>query len=107
MYRIAICDDEAQTRRFLRRSVEDGEISCAVDEFSDGMELLGCDTQYDILFLDIDMPQMNGIETAERISGLYEPFFCGTSIFLFDQACSEGGDYPAGQGGASLQRSRG
>ncbi len=67
MYRIAICDDEAQTRRFLRRSVEDGEISCAVDEFSDGMELLGCDTQYDILFLDIDMPQMNGIETAERI----------------------------------------
>lgn len=67
MYQIAVCDDDMEMRGFLRRTVEGSWISCTVEEFSDGMDLLRQDTQYDILFLDIDMPQMNGIETAERL----------------------------------------
>ncbi len=67
MYRIAICDDDIRMRRFLRRAVEEYEAVCEVDEFADGMELLLQDTQYDILFLDIDMPRINGIEAARRI----------------------------------------
>ncbi|MEZ3487698.1 MAG: LytTR family DNA-binding domain-containing protein [Lachnospiraceae bacterium] len=67
MYRIAICDDDIRMRRFLRRAVEEYEAVCEVDEFADGMELLLKDTQYDILFLDIDMPRINGIEAARRI----------------------------------------
>ena len=67
MYRIAICDDDVKMRRLLCQAAEGYGAACEVDEFSDGMELLECNTQYDILFLDIDMPRMNGIETAERI----------------------------------------
>lgn len=67
MYRIAICDDDAKIRCFLRRTIEGFGLFCIVDEFSDGMEVLERNTSYDILFLDIDMPRMNGIETAERL----------------------------------------
>lgn len=67
MYRIAICDDDMEMRRYLCRTVEGSGFSCIVDEFLDGIDFLGCNTLYDILFLDIDMPRMNGIETAERL----------------------------------------
>ena len=92
MYRVAVCDDDIEMRRFLRETVEGMGIACVVKEFSDGTELLygdvhgnaeiwgggvclnedggGCPANYqgyDILFLDIDMPRMDGIEAAERI----------------------------------------
>ena len=67
MYRIAICDDDIQMRRFLRSSIESAGIACAVEEFSNGAELLRNYQEYDILFLDIDMPVVNGIEAAKRL----------------------------------------
>lgn len=67
MYRISICDDEMQMRKFLRSAIEEAGITCAMDEFSNGMELLKDYQECDILFLDIDMPMVNGIETAKRI----------------------------------------
>lgn len=67
MYQIAICDDEIQMRRFLRSVVDEVKIGCRVDEFSNGAELLRNYREYDILFLDIDMPVVNGMEAAREI----------------------------------------
>lgn len=67
MYQIAVCDDDIQMRRFLRSSIEGAGITCVVKEFSNGAELLREYQEYDILFLDIDMPVVNGIEAAKRI----------------------------------------
>lgn len=67
MYQIAVCDDDIQMRRFLRSAVEEAGIACTVEEFSNGAALLKSYQEYDILFLDIDMPMVNGIEAAKRI----------------------------------------
>lgn len=67
MYQIAICDDEIQMRKFLHSAVEEANIVCRVDEFSDGVQLLGNYRGYDLLFLDIDMPVVNGMEAAREI----------------------------------------
>lgn len=67
MYKVAICDDDIQMRRFLRSSIEGSGIDCVIAEFSNGAELLRNYQGYEILFLDIDMPVVNGIEAAKRI----------------------------------------
>ncbi len=67
MYRIAICDDDIETRRFLCRIISESGISCQTKGFSGGAELLLGYRGYDILFLDIDMPGENGIDVAKRI----------------------------------------
>lgn len=67
MYQIAICDDDVGTRSFIKSTVQKAGISCRMKEYTDGRHLLqeykGCD----ILFLDIDMPVLNGIDTAYEI----------------------------------------
>lgn len=67
MYQIAICDDDIRMRRFLHSAVDEAGIHCTVKEFSNGTGLIQDDQEYDILFLDIDMPVVNGIEAAKRI----------------------------------------
>ncbi len=67
MYQIAVCDDDIQMRRFLYSAIEGARIACTIDEFSNGTELLTNYQKYDILFLDIDMPVVNGMEAAKRI----------------------------------------
>lgn len=67
MYRIAICDDDIKMRRFLLKAVSESGMDCQAEEFAGGADLLRNYREYDILFLDIDMPGGNGIEVAERI----------------------------------------
>ena len=67
MYRIAVCDDDIQMRVFLRSAIEETKAACIVEEFSNGAELLRSGREYDILFLDIDMPVVDGIKAAKRI----------------------------------------
>ncbi len=76
MIRAAICDDEANfldhiheriTEEFRNRGAEFG-----VDVFSSGEKFLEAHREhpYDVVFLDIDMPQTGGFEVAERINTL-------------------------------------
>lgn len=68
---IGICDDEAIIRddiirlidRFRISNIHEIETVC----FSSGEELLEFNKSIDILFLDIQMNGMNGLETAEKI----------------------------------------
>ena len=67
MYRIAVCDDDIQMRRFLCSAIEEAGIACTVEKFSNGAELLRDEKEYDILFLDIDMPLVNGMDAARQL----------------------------------------
>ena len=71
MIRIVICDDEKHMSDHIRSFVSDffrkknREISLRM--FSSGEELLNYNGQIDILFLDIQMKDMDGMETARRL----------------------------------------
>ena len=71
MIRIAICDDEKYMSDHIRTLVLDffrkknREISLRM--FSSGEDLLSYNGQIDILFLDIQMKDMDGMETARRL----------------------------------------
>ena len=82
MIYIGICDDEKymldHIRTMAARFFRGKNTEAAVLEFSCGEELLKYDKQIDILFLDIQMKGMDGMETARR---LRRGKFRGTLIF--------------------------
>ncbi len=65
--RIAICDDEKEIRTYMARNIrflyEDAEILL----FEDGKSLLDYTEQIDILFLDIQMQEMDGLTVAREL----------------------------------------
>ncbi len=71
MIRIAICDDEKHMSDHIRAMASDffrkKNREIYFRTFSSGEELLSYDGQIDILFLDIQMKGMDGIETARRL----------------------------------------
>lgn len=65
---VAVCDDNSQITEHLKTTIESFEdISCQVFSFSNGEQLLHSTNSFDVIFLDIDMPGIDGIETARRI----------------------------------------
>lgn len=71
MISIAICDDSSNVLRNLEGNIQDyakkNEKEIRTFSFHDGSELIKNYTgKFDIIFLDIKMPKMNGIETAKR-----------------------------------------
>ncbi|MBR0484194.1 MAG: response regulator transcription factor [Oscillospiraceae bacterium] len=68
--KIAICDDDRLLRERLGGAVQDYLRNCSVRLFSCGEELLKHMTEFDVVFLDIEMPGLNGMQTAEHIRKL-------------------------------------
>ena len=71
MIRIAICDDEKHMSDHIRAMASDffrkKNREIQLRTFSSGEELLNYDGQIDILFLDIQMNGMDGLETARKL----------------------------------------
>lgn len=71
MINIAICDDEQVILDRIKKLVTDffhnQNIEIKIFLFLSGEELLSSDKDIDILFLDIQMRQLNGIETARKM----------------------------------------
>lgn len=74
MIKIAICDDEKYYREYIERKVgrylHSKELEYEIDLYRTGQELikLGIEmSKYHIIFLDINMNDMDGIETAQQI----------------------------------------
>lgn len=69
MRKIGICDDNEAVTKMLTsicRSYYNDTRIC-IDIFHSGEEMLRSSRHYDILFLDIELGNMNGIETAKEI----------------------------------------
>ena len=83
MINIAVCDDEKCMSEKIEKLVEDffrkKNTNISVSEYSSGEELLKSNERIDILFLDIGLRGMDGIETARK---LRECRFHGFLIFI-------------------------
>ena len=70
--RIAICDDEQAIRTRLHSALKSSEAmpsNATISGFPDGESLLEChkENPYNIIFLDIEMPNASGLEVARKI----------------------------------------
>ncbi len=75
--KVSICDDDGKLRAALRKVVEVElsllGIDAGIEEYGSGEELLRriSDEEPDILFLDIEMGRMDGMETARELRRLH------------------------------------
>lgn len=73
MIKILIVDDNQNNRMLIRALVEDycedNDKTVLISEATNGLEaaLLAEDEKFELIFMDIMMPQMDGIEATQRI----------------------------------------
>lgn len=69
--KIAICDDEAEYTSYFKQILEhelEGMGVCAkVDAYTNSQSLLENEEEYDMIFLDIEMPDKNGLQIAKEL----------------------------------------
>lgn len=69
MLSIAVCDDEiiecCNMEKRIKKIIEEMKIPCIIRQFRSGRELLQALESFDIVFLDIMMPEMDGMKTAQ------------------------------------------
>lgn len=70
--RIAICDDDAEFAEELREKAANGfsalNAQPVFSVYTDGAPLASGTSDFDAVFLDIDMPEINGFDIAEKIN---------------------------------------
>ena len=96
MLKIGICDDSQENRQSLKWTLEgileEKNLDHTILEFSSGEGILGWFQKHphemDLLFLDIEMGKVNGMETARRLRQehpfLQMVFVTGYSDYVFD-----------------------
>ena len=88
MIRIAIVDDEKVIREQINKLIEIRQTDCEIDTYGTGEDLLKADSVYDIIFLDIQMDGMNGIETAralrQKADNTVLIFITGVKEYVFE-----------------------
>ncbi|MBQ8349411.1 MAG: response regulator transcription factor [Ruminococcus sp.] len=71
MLRIGIADDEKEAIEelsgYVKEFMDKKGIDVIIDKYEDGTKLEGRSVLYDLVFLDISMPEMSGIELAQKI----------------------------------------
>ena len=82
MLQIAICDDEQfyreKIRRLLTDYLEKRDLVSSISFFTSGEEFLSQsenNVKYDIVFMDISMDELNGIETAMQMRAFHSDTF--------------------------------
>ena len=69
MFNIAICDDEAEFLKLIKSYIQNKmKIECEIFDTVSAYQLIEYirKNKVDFLFLDIDMPEINGLEIAEK-----------------------------------------
>jgi len=86
MFKIGICEDNknfsAELKSIIEKKFFHYNIDCKISCFYSGEDLLdnilSSNEKYDIIFFDIDLPGLNGIETAREIRNMDK-----NTIFVF------------------------
>ena len=68
MLKIAVCDDEEAFLTIMSKLIHNrfGNMIEKVDSFTSPLDLLDSFELYDLIFLDIDMPEINGIDLVKK-----------------------------------------
>ena len=71
MIKVLIADDHQMFIDGLRSLLEDASDICVVGGVRNGLEVLECCEQHDvdIVIMDINMPEMDGLQLRQRING--------------------------------------
>jgi DNA-binding LytR/AlgR family response regulator len=64
---LAICDDEKEIRELLGSKIQKLCPNAIINYYATGKDLLSAHIIPDILFLDIQMPEIDGMETARKL----------------------------------------
>ncbi len=71
MIKIAVCDDEKIVRTklvmIIKEYFSEADRPVWVADYKTGAGLLKSNIRFDIIFLDVEMPDLNGIETAVKL----------------------------------------
>jgi DNA-binding LytR/AlgR family response regulator len=86
---IAICDDENPVCERLSRLVKNQCEHGQVQIYHSGDALLAANREYDIYFLDIQMPGVDGMKTAERLRARQASAHTPESAIIFITALKE------------------
>lgn len=78
MIEIAVCDDEEIIREQIRQLVKRNVPDCHIELYAAGEELLAEERTFDLVFLDIQMEGLNGMETARALRAK-----CRETLFIF------------------------
>jgi two-component system LytT family response regulator len=69
--KIAICDDELLTRNEIKYALSnyfsEKLIDAEIHNFGNGKDLLNSNINFDMAFLDVEMPMLDGIETGKSL----------------------------------------
>lgn len=68
--KIAVCDDSKEICMKIIELIRERDHAAEISVFSDGEALIGSGEEFDIVFLDIEMKRLSGIETAEKLRSL-------------------------------------
>lgn len=75
-YRIAVCDDSLEhidiISNMITNIIEEHKLNFSLDTFASSRQLVASHEKkhYDIIFLDMEMPELNGIETGLYIRNI-------------------------------------
>ena len=77
--KIAICDDITEYRLSIKAFANEyfkiHNIEYIINDFKNGTDLLNSQVNYDILFLDIELGDSNGIEISKNINHSIQYYF--------------------------------
>ena len=85
---IAVVDDEKVIRQHICSLINKQSPGCRLMSFASGEELVQSNIRFDIIFLDIRMEGLNGIETAKNLKEKQKDilliFITGMKEYVFD-----------------------
>lgn len=76
---VAVCDDETIICEDTKRKIVEIKPDYVIDIYNKGLGILSAGKKYDMIFLDIEMPERNGMSIAKE---LREHGYQGYIIFL-------------------------
>lgn len=83
MLNIAICDDDRLILDNIEYEIKNIR-ECKVTKFIDGNNIINSDIKFDIVFLDIAMPQISGFKVAEMLKNKNSD-----SVIIFLTSCGD------------------
>jgi two-component system chemotaxis response regulator CheY len=98
---ILIVDDDPSIRRLIAATLEDVS-GYALTEASDGVQAVerALDAQPEIVFLDVEMPEVDGVETCRRLRS--DPATADATIVMLTGETDEAIERDAVAAGADL-----